>query len=626
MPVKQKSTQKILTASLLVVLILLGLGWGLSSARAGELQASHISLPSAEIFLSPPFQDEGASSSADVQNSNCIMCHQYEQFNGITQDSLQVDLTVDGEEVSNSLHGQAGLMCVSCHSTITGYPHHGTENVTCEQCHEDRAAIVSPLPYADRREMKIQLNEGCRNCHEDVFSANAIHTAVAQSGAVNPPLCSDCHGAHDIQHPTEPPSRVGHTCGQCHVKNYADFQAGNHNNADPTTQTCADCHIPHQLGSAPSVPAATPVPVPTEVPADYSYLDQWNATCTMCHQYPSLIGEADDESRVSLTVSNETYGDSVHGQKALGCQACHESTSGYPHHETEQVSCNTCHSQADMTAEIVAHVPYESTRAMSLELNDNCRTCHESQFQASADSMHTRSLEEGNQQAPLCIDCHGSHDVQPAVTPPTRSVDTCSECHVSVHTSYSSSVHGRAVEIDKSIDAPTCADCHDGHSVNGPSALDFRNNSVGTCLVCHQDPAMMEKYGLSADLFDPNVDNYHSTPVSLFTQGSNDNSTDLVVCYDCHGSHTIQESDSPYSTVSEENITKTCQQCHPDASTRFANAGPAHSGSTEGSATALKWFNWLYSALLLGGFGLMMVYVALDGRKKRAAKKEKAEK
>ncbi|NTV10627.1 MAG: hypothetical protein HGA47_07610, partial [Zoogloea sp.] len=75
---------------------------------------------------------------------------------------------------------------------------------------------------------------------------------------------------------------------------------------EPKTETPA----PAAVAPAPSAPAAAPAAESANAVGEGVF----KKTCVMCHQYESLIGEAEDASRVSLTVTNQVYGQSVHGQ------------------------------------------------------------------------------------------------------------------------------------------------------------------------------------------------------------------------------------------------------------------------------------------------------------------------
>jgi hypothetical protein len=615
-------TNKKILISFLAALILLGLGWRTANVRAGQPAEDGSKLVPLSSGLTSPVDAAANPSPARLTNANCIMCHQYTKFRGVTEDALQVSLTVDVGIFSQSVHGKAGILCVSCHTTFTTYPHSDVEQVTCEECHEKKITVVAKLPHENRRIMQIQFNETCRNCHANEYSANSIHTAIAQSGQVNTPLCTDCHGGHDVQHPTDPPERVTLICSNCHTAVYSDFLSNAHNSADPLKQTCATCHIPHEIQAAAAAPVETPLPTPIIETTNQTYLSLWNSTCTMCHTYPNLVGKAKDSTTVSLTVTDEELSESVHGKAGLGCAACHQSITGYPHQDTEQVACSRCHGSSDPEGEILANLPFESRRDVSIQMNEACRTCHEDEYKDSADSMHTKSLEEGNLKAPLCVDCHGSHSIKSPKGSRLGISQSCAKCHESVYSSYQSSVHGVAIEKSDSPDAPTCADCHGVHLVTGPRQANFRSQSVLTCTRCHQDPGMMSKYGVSAELFNPNVDNFHGVALGLFNQQGSDLASKTAVCYDCHGIHTIRKSGDPLSSVNSANLLETCQKCHPDASNRFASVGSAHNKPAGGGLSLQNWIERIYTLLIIAALALLVIYILLDGRKRRAEKKE----
>ncbi len=86
----------------------------------------------------------------------------------------------------------------------------------------------------------------------------------------------------------------------------------------------------------------------------------------------------------------------------------------------------------------------------------------------------------------------------------------------------------------------------------------------------------MGKYGISTDVFDTYVADFHGTTVQLFEKQSPDQETNKAVCYDCHGVHNILPASDENSQVIRENLLVTCQQCHPDANTNFPDAWTSH--------------------------------------------------
>ena len=103
---------------------------------------------------------------------NCLMCHGDPDFVGSFQNGELISLYVDGGEYEDSIHGPAGLNCVACHTNLASYPHHDDQQI-CIACHpkegggseSTRAPLRVKLPFADRREMVLAINESCRSCH-----------------------------------------------------------------------------------------------------------------------------------------------------------------------------------------------------------------------------------------------------------------------------------------------------------------------------------------------------------------------------------------------------------------------------------------------------------------------------
>ena len=211
MPEPKIITNKKILISFLVVLFLVGLGWQLQAAQASNTQERDPKLGGSGSPIILPGQPVIQATPAAPSNFNCIMCHQYEKLYGVTRDSMQFSLTFDEHNFAQSVHGKQGIPCVSCHTTITEYPHTGVEQVSCEDCHEKNISVTASLPYDDRRIMEIHLNETCLNCHPNEYSGKNVHSSVEADGQVNTPLCTDCHGGHDVQSPADPPARITST-------------------------------------------------------------------------------------------------------------------------------------------------------------------------------------------------------------------------------------------------------------------------------------------------------------------------------------------------------------------------------------------------------------------------------
>jgi len=328
-----------------------------------------------------------------------------------------------------------------------------------------------------------------------------------------------------------------------------------------------------------------------------------------------------------LYVDSSEFERSVHGPAGLECLACHTKISRYPHHEEKQVTCVTCHPEEGGTADagdtpVRVQLSYADRREMTLSINEDCRSCHEEEFAVAGDSAHVRVLKGGNRDAPVCIDCHGSHNITPPGEPRAKISHTCGECHGAVYSTYRTSIHGAALDEESNLDVPTCIDCHGVHSVRGPRDTAYRNDSITICGGCHANREMMDTYGISTDVFETYLDDFHGRTVDLFRRQDAGNPSNKAVCFDCHGIHNIRPVDDPLSTIYPTNLQHTCQQCHEDANITFPKAWVSHYLPTWQDTPALYAINTIYQLLIPLTIGGFMLYIGLDARKRWSDKRQ----
>ncbi len=191
-----------------------------------------------------------------------------------------------------------------------------------------------------------------------------------------------------------------------------------------------------------------------------------------------------------------------------------------------------------------------------------------------------RALQAGNVNAAICTDCPRLAHRARLTDPATEQVDcrmralwipqTCAKCHSTIYAQYHDSVHGAALTQEGNPDVPTCIDCHGVHNIGDPTTAAFRLKSPEICAKCHTDPAIMDKYGISTQVLNTYVADFHGTTVTLFEKQSPDAETNKPVCFDCHGVHDIARTDDPQKGLElKENILKRCQVCHPTATDEF---------------------------------------------------------
>lgn len=314
-----------------------------------------------------------------------------------------------------------------------------------------------------------------------------------------------------------------------------------------------------------------------------------NAACLSCHGNPDLKTQLPSGEEISLYVDPAVFAASVHGKQGQTCTACHSNISGYPH--------------PPMFA--------RDRRDLTLGLYFACRQCHSEQYQMTLDSVHARVLAEGDRNAPVCTDCHGAHDVTPPDQPRVKIPTTCSQCHSTIYNDYKESVHGEALTTGNP-DVPSCVDCHGVHKMEDPRTAAFRLKSPQLCAKCHTDQAMMAKYGLSTNVLNSYVADFHGTTVTLFEKQSPDHPTNKAVCYDCHGIHNIKAVNDPEATVVKENLLKTCQQCHPDATANFPAAWVGHYQASPTRHPLVYYVQLFYRILIPGLIGFFVVFISLD--------------
>lgn len=324
--------------------------------------------------------------------------------------------------------------------------------------------------------------------------------------------------------------------------------------------------------------------------------DDPNAECFACHAQPGMQTTLPSGEILYLTVSPDVFNSSVHGQEEMECQACHTDITGYPHPE----------------------ITAQTLREYQLQRADSCTTCHEANAEATQDSVHAQALAAGNKNAAICTDCHGAHNVQTPGDPRSNIPLMCQKCHSEIYAQYKDSVHGSALIGEGNPDVPTCTDCHGVHSIQGPSTNEnFSLSSPLICAECHADEELMAKYGISTNVFNSYIADFHGTTNLIFAATEEGQIPNTPVCIDCHGVHDIAASDDPdKSLVVKENLLAKCQQCHPDASENFSDAWLSHYEPSPTKYPLVYFVDLFYKFFIPGVLGFMVVLVVADfGRK-----------
>ncbi|MGO8986106.1 MAG: cytochrome c3 family protein [Terriglobales bacterium] len=417
-------------------------------------------------------------------------------------------------------------------------------------------------------------DQECLACHgqagmkSDAGRSISIDPAKHAASAHAALSCKDCHT--DVKEFPHPAKRVKVQCATCHADEAKAFPASAHSALGDGA--CATCHgSVHELTTAEKL---------------------MPGKCVECHA---------DEAK--------TLASSIHGQAAKKgdpdapkCVSCHGNIHAVkaPSEPDSAIAarnipdtCAKCHSDAGFLSRHkipVAH-PVDSYKQ----------------------SVHARAVAMGKEAA-TCSSCHGSHDIYPATDGRSRVnhwnvPGTCAQCHKEIAREFNESVHGEAVK-DGVRDAPVCIDCHGEHQIIDPksagSPLNAQNVSAETCGRCHGDARLALRYDLPSDRLPSYADSYHGLALK-------EGKVTAANCASCHGVHSILRSSDPRSTVNSANLAKTCGACHQGVKEARFNIGPVHVQTSTGAAhPVVKWIRWTYWSLIPMTLGFMIFHNLLD--------------
>jgi predicted CXXCH cytochrome family protein len=331
---------------------------------------------------------------------------------------------------------------------------------------------------------------------------------------------------------------------------------------------CADCH-----------PKATELPHPAGMLADNP--------CLTCHE------------DVLATLNKSAHGDPA-GGTAL------------------RASCASCHGAHD-----IRRVKDPQSLVAPSHVAWRCLQCHDKGEYL--EGVHGQAVNfAGLDIAATCVSCHGGHDILSHKHAGSRIARrnisfTCGKCHGRLAETYRKSVHGAALMADDNPDVPTCVDCHRPHGTVDPRSPRFRQGSPELCGKCHANKAMMEKYGLSTEVFSTYVADFHGTTAELFRATTPDQPLNQAVCYDCHGNHDIVSVRKEGAAAVETHLLGRCRRCHPGASVKFLSAWTGHYVPSPTRYPLIYWVRVFYNVIIPVTIGFFLLYIAVDvwGRRRQ---------
>ncbi len=300
------------------------------------------------------------------------------------------------------------------------------------------------------------------------------------------------------------------------------------------------------------------------------------ANCLACHDDASMSMTLGDGSELSVFVSGEKYMTSVHAKDVV-CTDCHKG--GY---DGDHPSGKT----------------YPSKRAMVVGAYETCKECHFDTYTRTLESVHFDLLKQGLDEAPVCTDCHGTHDIQDPHQKQSMVSRSCANCHTDIYEQYKLSVHGRALVDDGNQDVPACADCHTSHTIADPTTIKFRLNSPQMCVRCHGEESLMRKYDISTDVATTYLADFHGVTAALAGKHGVQERQVTVTCLDCHGHHTIGSPKQLGAAAMKATVTATCAKCHKDAAPDFPQAWLSHYRPSLQHAPLVYLINLFYKFLI----------------------------
>jgi predicted CXXCH cytochrome family protein len=272
----------------------------------------------------------------------------------------------------------------------------------------------------------------------------------------------------------------------------------------------------------------------------------------------------------------------------------------------KNVGCSDCH--FGFSAEDHPHRHFNSERQYRIASSETCRRCHFDKYTQSSEGIHYAKLSVGKLDAPTCVDCHGGHSVS-SLNNRLAVVQKCRTCHSKVYDVYAKSVHGSALFKENNKDVPVCTDCHMSHTMKDPASSDFHNSIPDTCSHCHSNAAIMGKYGLSTEVVKTYLSDFHGVTLNLYRKEAGKRyqpDRSMAVCTDCHGTHGITNVSGAGKQILKQTLGKRCRSCHSNATDNFPDAWLSHYKPTLATAPLVYIVEQFYKILMpLMAIGLL---------------------
>lgn len=476
------------------------------------------------------------------------------------------------------------IKCLDCHENLVAKSVHD-KVIKCNDCHND----IKSEEHSAKTVKKVD----CKKCHETLNAQmqNDVHRKLIHLPESKSPNCKSCHGTHAIISPKTVANKEKMYCGKCHK---ANIMIAPYHLVGKSDASCAKCHNKkdHKLELSKSI--------------------HKNLSCANCHSYVVNNMEKHKKSPKEGLVAD--------------CYLCHsgiakehkESIHGLSLTEgiNEAAQCWNCHGSHDIDS-----VNTIRSKVYPVNLAKTCGKCHDDTLMIRkyslannqpgrmyASSVHGKLVMKGDKKSASCKTCHGTHNIKNRIQFGSKIAavnlpNTCEECHKEITDDYKKSIHWIAVRKGVRM-APTCNDCHSEHGIQSVNAAGNRAESRkiqdNTCLSCHQNLLLSQRYGMEGMNVKSYQDSYHGL-------ASKHGSDKAALCVDCHNVHKILPNTHAESSTNKQNLVATCKKCHPKATETFANSY-SHSTKDNNAAKVENIVETIYIWLIVVVIGWMLIH------------------
>jgi len=290
---------------------------------------------------------------------DCRSCHDY-HYASVTRGERS---TVGGIHSVNQ--------CGKCHvdegEQFLQSEHYGslikTSNANspgCNYCHREPITKGWGIDYSKRKQHQ---NRICYECHSlestnrnveiKISNLSSRHYELMNNGVEYTPICTDCHGYHNIKNNNDFNSRLNQrnaysACGKCHIHTSQEYQNSVHGMAqlkgNQNAANCVNCHSEHSKNNVPII--------------DGNLLKSHNLKLSSLMKSNAIYC-------ISCHVDNELM--SANNLKTIA--DAHQFLPSMEKH-FEVISCFDCHSS--FTESYLSHniLPFDKTKG-------NCNPCYE---------------------------------------------------------------------------------------------------------------------------------------------------------------------------------------------------------------------------------------------------------